>query len=363
MTRLLIVAILSSLPGCGSRSITSSDGATATGLDLAPDPDLWPATPPSGVDLLFVIDDSNGTASYQQNLSMNFPKLLRALWREGRGLPDLHIGVVSQDLGAGPYSLPSCDVPGGEGGKLQTTPRKPGCVPPTGPWISHQGGQTNVPPSSDPVETLGAAFSCIAELGVGACGFEHTLEAGRRALDPALGVNPGFLRADTLLVVVFVTDEDDCSAADPALFDPSPQAIGSLGPLASFRCTEHGLICDEANLRAPGVKHNCRPGQTWLQPVERYGTFFRQLRPPGRVILAALAGPPSLVEVGLEGPNPVLEPTCQSINGGAYPAVRIHSVVSTFGADGLFNPGVVGSCAGDFSPALQLLGERIAAHL
>jgi hypothetical protein len=373
--RLLIVLLCCAPCRCADRSLASAEGGV--GLDiLMPGPDRWlepdrRPTPPIGVDILFVIDDSDSTDQYQKNLVANFPKLLHGLQRDGTGLPDLHIGVVSEDLGAGPYILPSCELPGGEGGRLQAKPRQAGCVPPSDPWIDHYEGKTNVPlGSSDPLEQITHAFQCIANLGCSGCKLEHTLEAGRQALDPKLNVNPGFLRPDTLLVVVFVGDEDDCSASRTELFDPAQQALTDpLGPLTSFRCTEFGLVCDEP-LRTPGVKHNCRPGQDWLHPVDRYIQFFRDLRPPGRVLLAALVGPPAPIEVGLEGQNLMLKATCQSANGMAVPALRIQAVVQAFGADGIFNLGIaagkqieVNNCNTNFGPAMELLAQRIAAHL
>jgi hypothetical protein len=63
---------------------------------------------------------------------------------------------------------------------------------------------------------VAGAFSCIAQLGPDGCGYEQSLEAMYRALDPA--VNPGFIRDDAALAVLFITDEDDCSARDTSLY-------------------------------------------------------------------------------------------------------------------------------------------------
>ena len=46
------------------------------------------------------------------------------------------------------------------------------------------------------------------------CGIEGTLEVLRRALDGRHPENAGFLRDDALLLVVFVTNEDDNSPVD-----------------------------------------------------------------------------------------------------------------------------------------------------
>jgi hypothetical protein len=72
------------------------------------------------------------------------------------------------------------------------------------------------------------ALDCTAGLGTSGWGFEQPLEAMYLALDgnPA---NQGFLREDAHLAVVIFADEDDCSVADPHLFDLSDMAIDSGG--------------------------------------------------------------------------------------------------------------------------------------
>jgi len=109
------------------------------------------------------------------------------------------------------------------------------------------------------------AFQCIAKLGTQGCGYEHSLESARRALDPQSNINPGFLRDDAFLAIVFITDEDDCSARNPQLFDPTQAALTDpLGPLTSFRCFEFGITCDINDRNKMGPRHNCVPAQDWL---------------------------------------------------------------------------------------------------
>ncbi len=370
--------------GCGSRAAPGGDGG---GLlpDLRRPPDsrgLEPAAQPhvmSDLDLLVVMDSSSMGVK-PDSFTKAFPALLEALRHPSLGLddpqgsrcsttdrsncriPDLHLGVVSTDLGAGGYSLPSCETPGGDGGKLQSKPLVAGCTPPSDPYISYVDGTTNVPdwhPTN--LEKIAEAFGCIGLLGSGGCGFEHPLEAARRALDPTLNVNPGFLRKDATLAILWLTDEDDCSATKPQLFDPAQQGLTDpLGPLTSFRCFEFGISCDK-NGRQPGVRHSCVPGFDWLFKVEEYQQFFANLKPAGRLVLFALAGPTSPVEVGIEGSNPVLKPSCQSQSGNAVPAIRLAAVVQSFGANGLFNPAGTNACSPDYTPALRALGERLLA--
>ncbi len=318
----------------------------------------------------------------QINLAAQFPKLIDALRSPKLGgagcseqtpqncnIPNVHIGVISSDLGAGNYGHQTCEVQNGDQGKLQTLARVAGCTPPSDPWISFIEGQTNVPNGSgDPVQDVKDAFACIAQLGTGGCGFEAQLESARRALDPALNVNPGFIRPGAYLAVIFITDEDDCSAVKPQLFDPAGQGLTDpLGPLQSFRCTEFGVTCDKGG-RQPGPRKNCQPGQDWLYKVEDYARFFSEIKSPGRVIMSAISGPVEPFEVGLEDGKPNLKPSCQSPTGFAVPAVRIqalveHPLLEQLGHRGFFNPAGITICSPDFGPAMKHLGEVIVATL
>jgi hypothetical protein len=97
--------------------------------------------------------------------------------------------------------------------------------------------------------TIDDAFACIANVGTSGCGLEHQIASGATALGfrgtvPA--TNVGFLRPDAFLAVVFITNEDDCSAPpDTPLFDiASGTTLASpFGPLGSFRCNEFGHLC------------------------------------------------------------------------------------------------------------------------
>ncbi|MBW2734003.1 MAG: hypothetical protein JRH20_16570, partial [Deltaproteobacteria bacterium] len=225
-----------------------------------------PPLPPKGkpLDILVVVDNSGTMALNQARLVSQFPLLLDGLRRHALGpdgsgkpcevddtsgcnTPDLHIGIVSTDLGSGPYSGAryGCS-PGGDNGELQAIPRTSGCTAPTDNWIAYDGSASNIPAGADhPLDRVIEAFSCIATLGTDGCGFEQPFESARRALDPTLMINPGFMRPEALLIVLFITDEDDCSARRVALYDPDPNLDVLLGPLRSFRCFRQGIHCDQ----------------------------------------------------------------------------------------------------------------------
>jgi len=350
-------------------------------------PQYFPQSVEKDIDILFVIDNSNSMAEEQVALSKNFPNFIEALKSKKLNdkIPNVHIGVITSDLGAGNYGLPSCEVAGGDGGKLQSQPRIAGCTPPSQPFISYNEGVTNIKSGTkDPIEQVKEAFPCIAEIGTGGCGFEHQIQAAQRALDGCgtdnnndnLGdckFNPGFIRKDAFLAVVFITDEDDCSAQKPQLFDSNQSSLSDpLGPLTSFRCFEFGIQCDINDRTKPGPRKNCKPAYDWLYKVDAYVNFFKGLKPPGRVLMFAIAGPTDKVEVGMDAQNPVLRPSCQTSMGRAAPAIRIKTLIDGFGDKGFFNKGTdfsleqdidVNICSPDYSPALRLLGRVIVAAL
>lgn len=388
----VIVSIVIVLGGCSKeddcaigseRCACTTGGACNPGLacmsntcvntTVGPSPDGGGPSAPSGaIDVLFVIDNSASMQEEQTNLSRSFPSLLAALRNPALGpdgsgkpcsvsdpsgcqIPDIRVGVVSTDLGAGAYDLPSCGRPGGDKGQLMVVARSPGCTAPTNPWISYSNGQSNVTTGGDHIQRVSDAFACIGSLGVDGCGMEHPLEAARRALDPALGVNPGFLRSHAALAVIFVTDEDDCSAVDTSFFDPDPALQAAFGPLTSFRCFRHGIKCNGTEPAAAGPYSNCQPDGTKLHPIQEYEQFFRSLKPSGKVVMAAIAGPSNPVVVAMDGPQMVLVASCTSANGSAMPGIRIKTLVERF--NGLS----ADICQADYTPTLRQVGLMLAA--
>jgi len=282
------------------------------------------------VDLLFVIDNSGSMQPEQESLAVNFYRLISVLESLPEGLPNLHIGVVSTDMGAG-------DVCGaGGGGRLQHAPRVNGCSPPDGAFISDVEGVRNYS------GTLADTFSCIARLGNDGCGFEQPLAAMRAALDGSNPENDGFLRDDALLAVVFITDEDDCSAFDQAMFDRTDDPSSALGALSSFRCFEFGVECDGDDPRSLGAKENCHPrsDSPYISDVAGMIDFVHGLKSfDKQIVVAAIAGNPTPVAVAADADgNPCLDYSCGSapVCGdpgdlpAAVPAVRLQAFLDSF---------------------------------
>jgi signal transduction histidine kinase len=57
------------------------------------------------LDILFVIDNSSSMQAERTSLTHNFQRFINTLEHIDGGLPSVHIGVVSTDLGAGPCNL------------------------------------------------------------------------------------------------------------------------------------------------------------------------------------------------------------------------------------------------------------------
>jgi hypothetical protein len=145
-------------------------------------------------------------------------------------ISDLHVGVVSTDLGTGIAPVPTCDA-AGDHGVLRTEGSRTlaGCNATYPSFLSFA-------PGVDPSE-LAMDVACVASAGIGGCGFEHQLDATLKAITPSActdpwctvggttghadGANAGFLRDDSLLALVVVSDEEDCSASDRDLYNPT----------------------------------------------------------------------------------------------------------------------------------------------
>ena len=317
------------------------------------------------VDILFVIDNSGSMGEEQTALASKLPDFINVLAALPGGLPNVHIGVITSDLGAGTFSLQSCETAGGDRGRLQNTARVLGCMPPSGRFIKDVESPTGR--LRNYTGNLADVFSCIGRVGTLGCGLEHHLGAMRAALDGSAVENSDFLRKDAFLAVIILADEDDCSAKAPgAVFNPADTAVSSpLGPVTSFRCFEFGVTCNPSLARTqPGPRSNCVSNESspYMEPVQGFVDFLVGLKngAKNKVIVASIIGNPTPVEVGVDSMgNPDLLPSCSSAQGVADPGVRLEQFTRAFGDNGK----VVSICQNDFSPALRRVGELIGAAL
>jgi hypothetical protein len=361
------------------------------------------------VDILFVIDNSGSMAGEQMQLRSQFPALYQTLRSAVGALPDLHVGVTSTDLGTGGFQITYCEDEGGDGGDLLANPsagltganwmidRTPegcnitrqtdGTCTANDCDVSHcpEDGTAPLQLVTDAVngcprcrnfaQTADQTFAALGDLGTMGCGFEQPMEAMYKALDgnPA---NNGFIRPDAMLAVIFITDEDDCSASTDQLFDNTQTGIDStLGPLTSFRCFEFGIVCDINTRTHEGTRHDCVPREdaaALLHPISRYRDLLYSLKDPGELSMAMVAGttvpsPLSGFEatVGVDDMNqPSLQFSCTTSDSGATPAIRIMSLLEQF-----MHPEDIGAyantsiCSADYTPTLAGLGDYIRSRL
>jgi hypothetical protein len=329
---LLIPCVLAAL--CGG--CDQADAPVGTGFELVLD---QPPAAIDALDILFVIDDSGSMFEEQTSLvEAAAAALFAELELSAGGMPDLHLAVVSTDLGVGTDAvITGCDS--SNGGRFQLgAVDGAGCPEITDAFLIDEddgaGGR-----SRNYTGTLSDAFGCAATLGTDGCGFEQPLEAMRRALDGSNPENAGFLRDDALLLVVFLTDEDDCSTFDNAMFATAEDP--ALGRLSSFRCFEFGVVCDEADPRALGARTNCVPREDspYMFPIADYVDFLHGLKAdPSMVMISGMFGDASPVEVV---PNPDVSAALQLENvclgeANVAPAVRLAALEAGFPARWVF---------------------------
>jgi hypothetical protein len=333
------------------------------------------------LDVLFMIKNA-GMDSAEANLKTNLPALMDVLKNRPEGLPDLHLAVITSDMGAGDGSFTACSGDG-DGGVFQYGPGV-GCT------------ATNLNAGATFVATTGGAnftgdvtavAQCLITVGSAGCPFGHPLASIARALGadgtPPPAENQGFLRADAMLAIILLTDEDDCSApASSPLFDYTGSAslAGPVGPPSTYRCSEFGVVCGTPGAAPPRLSptptdlsttvtlDGCRSNEAspYLPAVAPMAAAVKALKadPARQILVAAIAGPltpytvrwqtPSVADTG---PWPDLEPSCDGGNaiGVGLPAVRITDWVHAFGDNGLS----YSICTNSFAPAL----EDIATHL
>ncbi len=386
---------------------------------------VMPQSAQRDLDLLFLVDNSLSMNNEQQNLRTQFEVLMDTLKHMRGGLPNVHIGVVTSDLGTGTYTnIPGCTRLGGDKGILgQSGATNRGeqyigagqkyivDVEPKGCRIertvletgvrcsSHDCTQANCDQAKTPGSnetltlytdengcprcrnydgTLESVFQDYAYVGDQGCGFEQQLEAVKKALDrqdpDAAAANTGFLRDGAYLGVIWVTDEDDCSASKPeVIFNPDENQnnINSpLGPLTSYRCFEFGITCDINDRTVQGTRTNCVPRtaddpNNYLFPVNRYTAFLEGLKDPEMMVIAAIAGPVTdTVNVTTDNMGrPKVDFSCLdpvNPNEGGTPGIRIRAVVSYFNGESDLNEWAYTSiCSQDFSSALRGIGQKL----
>jgi len=371
----LAIACASLLAGCPDRTISEVNPQQGR-VEYKE----IPVTLNRNLDLLFVVDDSPSMLDKQNNIKANFPKFIEVLNTIQGGLPDVHIGVVSSDMGTkGTADSAAGPAIGqiGQGGCSGTG--KSGNLQVGGAGTDLQNGANFISDIKQSDGTrqknysgdLATVFGKLAGLGAGGCGFEQHLLAMRRALEgnPA---NANFLRPDAFLAVIFLADEDDCTFARSTILGPESSA---LGPLQSFRCNRFGHTCkiggaNESEMNMVGVKDQCGPNENsqYLEKVASFVDFMKKVKGEGneqKVIVAGIMGTVDPYQVELRAPpgggapQPSVAHSC-SYPGAtgvevADPPVRIKFFLDQFPNRSTFTT----ICQKDLSEGLRLIAQLL----
>ncbi|MEO8703372.1 MAG: vWA domain-containing protein [Kofleriaceae bacterium] len=319
------------LAGCHGEAVIVGELQEVAQLKAAQNPNL---------DILFVIDDSGSMGDTQASLAENFPRMMDVLEELDGGLPNLHIGVVTSDMGT--TGTDGAVAPGigqlgnggcagaGKDGALQTN-NTAGVTATFLSDIALADGTRE----KNYVGELRDVFASIALAGIGGCGFEQHLHAMQRSfLNPA---NAGFLRFEANLAVIVIADEDDCSMRNASgLLGPE---TAELGPLQSFRCTRFGVECDQS-LDSVGAKTGCAPKlDSLVEDVQPFVDSLVTLKGDDRkIMVAGVIGDPdpfAVRETTINGQTQLaLTPSCtlDGPNGAetAEPGVRLAAFLDAF---------------------------------
>jgi len=252
------------------------------------DCDTKVALPPSvSTDILFVIDNSGSMAEEQAKVAeqlRNFVDLLAS----GPVENDFQVGVVTTGVtmylqmgcGGGELALQEAE---GEQGRLQLGKDETG--------VALGSSERKILASSD--SDLVEQFELLVGQGVRGLGQEMGLEAMKRALsEPLISTaldsdpagNDGFLRRGSRLLVVIVSDEDDCSTEDAEAVTLSPPC-GTEACSDDSDCSGEGHYCLlEPGQDADGTVRVCQTnacetpeGRDALTPVADYVDFLKNL--------------------------------------------------------------------------------------
>ena len=321
----LCLLVVGAVPACGRTPLLTGELVTDAESPPAPPDDTQRLVVGAvdKVDLLFVIDNSISMADKQELLKEAVPTLLERLinppcisfWdrneavqvdgpaaacpdgyqKEFEPLIDLHVGVITSSLGS--HGGDICSDQSGLGYNSTKDDRAHLLASVRGdlPAYSDAGflawdpAGHKQPPGDSDVGTFMQSFQDhVAATGETGCGLEATQEAWYRFLvepDPyseiqvderSLAVPVGtdetlleqrraFLRPDSLLMIVVLSDEDDCSVVDGGLGWFAGTAVAGTGPFtfppATSACGEdaNSPCCRSCGVTESGPPAGCLP--------------------------------------------------------------------------------------------------------
>lgn len=380
------------------------------------------------IDILLVVDDSPSMGEEQATLTANLASFVQVLERP-EVQANYRIGIVSTNHGNpwcegtspehGALQLRSCrshleDFVGqGDGSvsldateactaacpeawaQLETLPTTTAedDVPRPRPWIESTAGISNLPAGLDTVQ----AIACAGPQGIGGCEFESPLEAMwqavQRSYDPA-DPSFGFIREQAALLVLFVTDEEDCSysPAGESIFSPTgnrvfwsdpdaPAPTSAVCWNAAVACTPTGedrYECEAVSRDVDGniVAEEDAEALAVLRPLSRYVDVLQEVEDRKRQIFEYQEVLVSLV-AGVNRDGSVtyadspqdpgfqesfgIGPGCETGIGRAVAPVRLRALAEAFAVGEQRN--MFSVCDQDYSPALETIAQGTLERL
>ena len=326
----------------------------------------------AAADILFIIDNSGSMAGEQRQLAESFQEFASVL--EQKFGEEYHIGVITTGMdsrGCPPCDsvfTSSCTNPTGENGRFQDRVCRNVGTDWNPEYVCEDRGECRVVNNDNQsicfynqTDQAGTAF-----VGVKGCGFERGLAPMKLALkDLSTGYNSGFLRDDATLVVVVISDEEDCGE------------VGDVYELTS----DGGNVCYFAS-KGEGPEGNTSHVQDpeqrpyFLTPVEHYYDFLMNEVKGGKkgaVKFAAIVGVadkdnPSTTkieyEMGDRGRWEVVDACTTSGCTGdfcyAKPGLRYIELAEMFGLEKGQSGFLDTICQNNFSETMKKLGDFVA---
>jgi hypothetical protein len=285
------------MAACGGRT-TGSDSANANGAAGATSQsggDVSLVTKSDKLDLLLAIDNSSSMADKQAFFADAVPDLFQRI--AAAGVTDIHVAVVSSSLGAfGDPSVCADSAPQNDHGHLIT--RTPSGTAPDAP-----SGFLSWTPSTDMTQFTSELRQIVIGDGQSGCGLEAQLESWYHFLvqpDPWASVTidgynvahytgvdetilterAAFLRPDSIVAVIMLTDEDD-SFSDalstggqgwafsvsnfPGSVQPRNNGTGTTAPMATTACAANPA---DPACTSCGFAQDCDPSTAPCQAIK-----------------------------------------------------------------------------------------------
>ncbi|MEM7155307.1 MAG: hypothetical protein AAF799_20835 [Myxococcota bacterium] len=250
-------------------------------------------------------------------------------------------------------------------------------VPEQRPWMESIAGDNNLPAGLSYPD----AVHCLVPQGISGCGFEEPLESMYKAVLRAQTPGEdgyGFVPPGALLVVLFVTDEVDCSynPDHETIFLPDGERVFWEDPTAaapsSALCWNAGVSClgEQCEAENYGVTGAPVAGGTELEdavlyPVSRYADQLAALddaivmtingvQSDGGVVYQPGTDPDFVADFGI-GPG------CEGPHGPAVPPVRVRELAMQF--TGATSQNEFSACDPSYADAMDAMVSAIQARL